>query len=266
MKNNFQGKTVVVTGASSGIGRETALAFAEAGANVVLAARRLDTLEKIVDEHPAWRERMLIVRTDVTQDNDVARLVERTIAGFGRIDILVNNAGIGLRARVADSRPEDARRLMELNFFGALRCIQAVLPHMQRQAANPEGVRGQIVNIGSVLSAVAMPRNGIYSASKFALRALSDALRIELRGTGVDVILIMPGYIDTPFFENQIRYDGPVRVSPIKGEHPSKVAHAILRACVLRQREAVLTMPAKLGVWTKRFAPRLLDFFLARIH
>ena len=266
MKNNFQGKTVVVTGASSGIGRETALAFAEAGANVVLAARRLDTLERIVDEHPAWRERMLTVRTDVTQDNDVARLVEHTIAGFGRIDILVNNAGIGLRARVADSRPEDARRLMELNFFGALRCIQAVLPRMQRQAASPEGVRGQIVNIGSVLSAVAMPRNGIYSASKFALRALSDALRIELRGTGVDVILIMPGYIDTPFFENQIRYDGPVRVSPIKGEHPSKVAHAILRACVLRQREAVLTMPAKLGVWTKRFAPRLLDFFLARIH
>ena len=125
MKNNFQGKTVVVTGASSGIGRETALAFAEAGANVVLAARRLDTLEKIVDEHPAWRERMLIVRTDVTQDNDVARLVERTIAEFGRVDILVNNAGIGFRARVADSRPEDARRLMELNFFGALRHLLA---------------------------------------------------------------------------------------------------------------------------------------------
>jgi short-subunit dehydrogenase len=258
MKNNFQGKTVIVTGASSGIGRETALAFAEAGANVVLAARRLDALEKIVDEHPAWRERMLIVRTDVTQDNDVARLVERTIAEYGRIDILVNNAGIGLRALVADSRPEDARRLMELNFFGALRCIQAVLPHMRQQG------RGQIVNIGSVVSAIATPRNGIYSASKFALRALSDALRMELHGTGIEVIFIMPSYTDTPFFDNQIRYSGPARISPIKGQHPSKVARAILNACRCHKREVTLTVSGRIGVWMKRFAPRLLDFALRR--
>jgi short-subunit dehydrogenase len=248
MKNNFQGKTVVVTGASSGIGRETALAFAEAGANVVLAARRLDALEKIVDEYPAWRKRMLIVRTDVTQDNDVARLVERSIAEFGRIDILVNNAGIGFRALVADSRPEDARRLMELNFFGALRCIQAVLPHMRQQGC------GQIVNIGSVLSAIATPRH-----SKFALRALSDALRMELHGTGIEVIFIMPSYTDTPFFDNQIRYSGPARISPIKGQHPSKVARAILNACRRHKREVVLTVSARIGVWMKRFTPRALD-------
>lgn len=263
---NLQGKVALVTGAARGLGQQMAYALAEAGADVAVCDLLTEPGEETAHRIEELGRRSWFGRVDVTRSSEIAPFLADVKTQLGEIDILVNNAGIGLRARVADSRPEDARRLMELNFFGALRCIQAVLPHMQRQAASPEGVRGQIVNIGSVLSAVAMPRNGIYSASKFALRALSDALRIELRGTGVDVILIMPGYIDTPFFENQIRYDGPVRVSPIKGEHPSKVAHAILRACVLRQREAVLTMPAKLGVWTKRFAPRLLDFFLARIH
>jgi len=260
MKNGFRGRTVIVTGASSGIGRETALAFAEAGANVVLAARRQDVLEGIVDGHRAWCERMLPVRTDVTEDEDVAHLVEATISRFGRVDILVNNAGFGIRATIEETRPEDTRRLMEVNFFGALRCIRAMLPPMKNQR------HGQIVNVGSVLSVLSAPRNGIYSASKFALRALSDALRIELRDTGIDVILIMPGYIDTPFFENQIRYGGPARISPVKGHHPGKVARAILRACARREREVVLTTPAKLGVWTKRFAPRVLDFFLARVR
>lgn len=266
MKNAFQDRTVIVTGASSGIGRETALAFAAAGANVVLAARRQDALEQIVSEHSAWRERMLILRTDVTRDEDVARLIHTTVSRFGRIDILVNNAGIGSHAPIADTRPEDVRRLMEVNFFGPLRCIQAALPSMKNQTANSGGVRGQIVNVGSVLSILATPFNGIYCATKFALRALSDSLRMELRDAEIDVILILPGHIDTPFFGNQIRYDGAARARFGKGAPPDKVARAILHACTHREREVVLTLPAKLGVWTKRFAPRLLDFCLARIR
>ena len=125
---------------------------------------------------------------------------------------------------------------------------------------------GQIVNIGSILSVLATPRNAIYSATKFAVRALSDALRIELRGTGIDVILIMPGHIDTPFFENQIRYGAPVRRLPIKGHPPAKVAQAILRACRRRQREVVLTIPGKLGAWSKRWCPWLLDWSLAKLR
>jgi short-subunit dehydrogenase len=137
---------------------------------------------------------------------------------------------------------------------------------MTNQTPNSQGVRGQIVNIGSVLSILAMPQNGMYSAAKFALRGLSDSLRMELRATGIDVILIMPGHIDTPFFENQIRYDGLASARFGKGAPPRNVARAILRACAHREREVVLTLPAKLGVWTKRFAPRLLDFCLARIR
>jgi short-subunit dehydrogenase len=258
MRNNFDGKTVIVTGASSGIGRETALAFAEAGSNVVLAARRQDDLDKIVAEHPLWCDRLLPVRADVTRDDDVARLIDATISRFRKVDILVNNAGAGMRAFVADVHFEDARQLMELNFFGAVRCIQAVLPHMKQQGG------GQIVNVGSVLSAFATPRNGIYCASKFALRALSNALRLELRPAGIEVILVMPGYTDTPFFDKMIRYDGARHTSPFKGQHPRQVARAILHACRRHKREVVLTVPGHLGVWMARFTPRLLDFALRR--
>ena len=195
----------------------------------------------------------------MTRDDDVRRLVETVLARWGRVDILVNNAGFGIRAAVENTAFADAEQLMDVNFFGPLRCIQAVLPHMRRQGS------GQIVNVGSVLSLFATPRNSIYCASKFALRALTDALRIELRDAGISVILVMPGYTDTPFFENQVRYGGPLRVAPIKGVHPNTVARAILRACAHRQREVVLTIPGKLGAFLKRWFPRFLDWTLARM-
>ena len=265
MRTPFQGKIVVVTGASSGIGRETALAFARADARVVLASRNAAKLRELIDAHPALRDRLLAIAADVTKQEDVERLFGAAIARFGRVDILVNNAGIGLRAAVMETRFEDARRVMEVNFFGALRCIQAALPHMIRQEPTlPRGPRAQIVNVGSILSAVATPYNSLYSASKFALRALSDSLRIELKRDVIDVILIMPGYTDTPFFDNLIRYAGPPRIASIKAQHPGKVARAILQACQRRKREVPLTAPGMLGVWMKRWLPGVLDQGLAR--
>jgi len=248
----FTDKVVIVTGASSGIGRETALVFAAAGARVVAAARNAAALQEIASD------RILPVPTDVTRDDDVRRLVETTLERFGRVDVLVNNAGIGIRATVENTQFADAQRLMDVNFFGVLRCTQAVLPHMKKQGS------GQIVNIGSILSLVATPRNSIYSASKFAVRALSDSLRIELRDSGIDVILVMPGYTDTPFFDNQIRYGGPARIGPWKGVHPRTVARAIFRACARRKREVVLTVPGKVGALLKRCCPRFLDWTLSR--
>jgi len=233
-----ENKVVIITGATSGIGLATARAFTAAGARVVPASRR--------STPPC----------DVTKDDDVRQLVERALAEFGRIDILINNAGAGLRALLVDVKPEDARQVMELNFFGALRCIKAVLPVMQRQGS------GQIVNISSVIGVVATPRNSIYCASKFALRALSDALRMELHGTGIDVISILPGYTDTPFFDQMIRYDGSSRLSPFRGQSPEKVARAILKACRCRKREVALTFPGILGCWLQRFAAPLIEWSL----
>jgi len=257
MDNTFQDKVVIVTGASTGIGRETALAFAAAGAKVVLAARHEAQLRELAATNPLF----LAVPTDVTSDDDVHRLVETTVAKFGRVDILVNNAGFGMRAELEKTQFEDAKRLMDVNVLGVIRCAQAVLPLMKKQGS------GQIVNVGSVLSVIATPGNSVYSASKFAVRALSDAWRIELRGTGIDVILIMPGYTDTPFFENQVRYGGPVRVGPMQhGQSPAIVARVILRACRCRKREVVLTVPGKFGVWAKRWCPWLIDYSLYKMR
>jgi short-subunit dehydrogenase len=252
----FQDKVVIVTGASSGIGLETTLAFARAGARVVLAARTQIKLQAVVDAHPELRERLHIVLADVTKDEDVRRLVATTIAQFGRVDILVNNAGIGMRAAIAETPVDDARSLMEVNVCGPLRCLQAVLPHMRQQGT------GQIVNIGSVLSAVVTVRNGVYCASKFALLALTDTLRMELHGTGIDVISVLPAYTETPFFDNMYRYGNVARMSPFKGQHPSQVARAVLYACAHHKRQVVLTISARVAIWLRRFSPTLLDFIV----
>jgi short-subunit dehydrogenase len=256
VKTRFTDNVVLVTGASSGIGAQTALAFARVGARVVMAARGEDKLRTLVQSHPDLQHRLIPLKTDITKDADVQRLFAEIQSRFGRLDILVNNAGSGLRALLVETQLDDARRLMELNLFGALRCIKAALPLMKRQRS------GQIVNIGSVLSVVATPRNAIYCASKFALRGLTDSLRMELRDTGVDVISVLPGYTDTEFFDHMVRYGGPARVTSIKGQSPAVVARVILRACQRRQREVALTAPGIFGYWMKRFAPALLELGL----
>jgi hypothetical protein len=253
----FQDKVVIVTGASSGIGLETTLAFAREGARVVLAARTEEKLREVVNAHPEWRDRFLPVRADVTNDDDVRRLIETTISNFGRIDILVNNAGIGMRATVADTPIDDARSLMDVNLYGPVRCIQAVLPHMLQKRA------GQIVNVGSVLSYVVAARNGAYCASKFALLALSDTLRMELHGTGIEIISVLPAYTETPFFDNMYQYGGgPTRQSPFKGQHAGKVAQAILYGCARHKRQVTLTVSARIAIRLRRLSPSLLDFIV----
>ncbi|MEI6083388.1 MAG: SDR family oxidoreductase [Verrucomicrobiota bacterium] len=247
-------KVVIITGASSGIGKETALAFARAGARVVIAARHEEPLRQLAAAHPG----LFPVAADVTSDADVARLIATTVEKFGRIDILINNAGLGMRAHVEKTKPDDARQVMEINFFGALRCLQAALPVMRRQGA------GQIVNISSVLGVIATPRNSIYCASKFALRALSDALRLEVKAAGVEIITILPGYTDTPFFDHLVRYDGSARMSPFPGQNPAHVAQAILRACRRRRREVTLSFLGILGCWAKRLVPGFVDWSLRR--
>ena len=257
MNQPFRDQVVIVTGASTGIGKETALAFAHAGARVVLVARRGELLRQLADEHPQLK--FLPIAADITQPDAAAGIIETTLREFGRIDILVNNAGLGFRAAVADLKLEDARRVMELNFFAVLRCTQAVLLVMRRQQ------RGQIVNISSILGVIATPQHAIYSASKFAVRALSDSLRAEVHREGIDVISILPGYTETPFFGNQIRYSGPERShTRLHGQSPAHVAKVILRACRHRRREVTLTFICNVGHWAKRLVPGLVDWALRR--
>jgi len=192
----FDGKTVLVTGASSGIGRETALTFATAGANVVLVARRAAALAKVATQARASGAEALSVATDVTNPTAVAVCFRKAVQRFGSVDIVVNNAGVLLPAQVVDMDPADLQRMLDVNLFGALHVMQAAVKQMQQQESG-----GHIVNVASLAGRRGFSPLGGYCASKFALVGMTEALRTELMGSNVGVSLVLPGVIDTPMAE-----------------------------------------------------------------
>ena len=186
-------RTVIVTGASSGIGEATARRLHRAGANVVLFARREDRLRALCESLDAEGSRLEWVAGDLTSDSDRRRLVDRALARFGRIDGLVNNAGFGQRGPIECVSIEAIRRNFETNVFGLLALTQLVAPHMR------ERKYGRIVNVGSVAGRIARPMSSIYDATKHALEAFTDGLRGELKPFGIHVALVRPGFIATEF-------------------------------------------------------------------
>ena len=191
----FKDRTVLVTGASSGIGRETALAFAAAGADVLLVARSADALAKVAAAARKHGVKALAIPTDVTKPASVQACFRKAVARFGRIDVVVNNAGVMLPAQVADIRAADLQKMLDVNLFGALWVMQAAVRLMRAQGG------GHIVNVASLAGRRGFSPLGGYSATKFALVGLTEALRTELVGEPVNVSLVMPGVIDTPMAE-----------------------------------------------------------------
>lgn len=187
------GQVVIITGASSGIGEATARRLARAGARVVLSARRQERLDALARELDPTGAAVLAVAGDVTSEADRRRLVDATLAKFGRIDGLVNNAGYGTRGPVEIVPVDAIRRNFETNVFSLVALTQLVLPAMRAQGA------GCVVNIGSVAGRIARPLSSVYDSTKHALEALTDGLRGELKPFGVRVTLIRPGYIVTEF-------------------------------------------------------------------
>ncbi len=178
-------KVVLITGCSTGIGRDLAEHLSQTGYTVIATARRSETLDGL--------RVALKLQLDVTKQDSVDRAVEQVVQHFGRIDVLVNNAGYAVRGAVEDVPIEKVQGMFDANVFGVMRMIRAVLPHMRQQRA------GRIINISSVAGKLVIPANGTYSASKFALEALSNALRLELAPFGIDVVVIEPGSIKTQF-------------------------------------------------------------------
>lgn len=192
VRGYFRDKSVIVTGASSGIGEDVAPAFARQGARVALISRRKQKLEDLANRIRLAGGRAVAIPCDVTKRADIDTAIELAARSFNRIDILVNSAGLLIPDPVEQMKPADLERMMNVNVYGALHAIQAVIPIMRKQGA------GSIVNIASLAGRRGISPLGGYSATKFAMVGLTEALRMELFGTGIRVSLVMPGVIDTP--------------------------------------------------------------------
>lgn len=190
MTARFEGQTVVVTGASSGVGAAAARLFGGEGANVVLAARRASELESLAKEIGA---RALAVPADVTDPEAAAALLERAVGEFGSLDVLVNNAGFNARGAFEERDAEELVRVLRVNLEAPIRLMRLAIPYLHKAGG------GAIVNVASIAGMIPTPHEATYSASKFGLRAASFALAEELRGSGITVSVVSPGPIDTGF-------------------------------------------------------------------
>jgi short-subunit dehydrogenase len=194
----INGKVVVITGASMGIGLSTARQFAAEGAKVVLAARSTDKLQGFAAELKAQGHEALAITTNMTDQSDVNRMIDETINHFGRIDILINNAGQACAGRVADVKTDYFQKIIDLNIFGPLFAIQAVVPKMRQNGG------GIIINISSMVSKMNIPGLGTYAATKSALNMLSDTARAELAPENIRVITVYPRLTTTDFGKNSL--------------------------------------------------------------
>lgn len=256
----LSGRTVIVTGASSGIGRETAREFAKAGSNVVLASRNKAALTGLAGRLARYPGRRLVVPADVSDEKAVNAMVKRAIAEFGTIDVLVNNAGAGLSATIGEGDLKNFRYLLDVNLFGAIYCARAVIPHMRKQRF------GRIINVSSVAARIVSPDNGAYSATKAALNAVTDALRLELAPDGITVGAVYPGFTATRFHENVIReMDRRPRPRLLRGVHPRAAARAIVRLARDGSRESYVTFGDAAAIVLRQVAPGLVDWGIRKI-
>jgi uncharacterized protein len=250
---SLRGKNVVITGASSGIGKATALEMARRGANVVLGARRGELLEQVADACRAHGVLATAVVADVTNPADCVRLTA------GEVDVLVNNAGFAIFDAVANAKPDELRAMMETNYFGALSCTQAVLPQMLARGA------GSIVNVASIAGIMGFARMGGYSATKFAMIGLTETLRDEVVGRGVKVALVCPGTTETEFFVKAERGKMPAASRLILAVRPERVARAICDAAEDGAYRRILPLFAAIYMRIKELFPRTAHFFMRRV-
>ena len=252
----IDGKVVLITGASQGIGAACAREFRRRGARLSLTARSEDKLKEVADPDA------VVTAGDLTNVAVRSRVVERTIERFGRIDILVNNAGAGLYAPAWKAPLDETRSMFELNFFAPLAMIQLVTPHMRERGS------GMIVNISSVAGKVALPWLTLYSATKFALGALTKGLRMELAEDGIRTMVVCPGYVKTDFQDHVLAGQPPD--SLLKGRKfaitPQQCAQAVARG-VERNARTVVT-PAILWsfIALHRLFPALVEMQMRKIY
>jgi short-subunit dehydrogenase len=234
---------VIVTGASSGIGRAIAIEFGRRGASLALASRNRHALDEVAASITAEGGSAIVIPTDVTAPGAVEQMANDVIGELGGIDILVNNAGVGMQSPIVDASSADVEALFALNVLAAASAIRAVVPTMRAQRA------GMIINISSIAGRIVVPRIGYYSASKFALTAIGDALRMEEAHRGIKVMNVFPGTTRSRFGENRLGRRGRgahQRLPPVPAE---KVARRVANAVESNERSVYVSwFPDRAGV------------------
>lgn len=237
MRRTLHNKVVVITGASSGIGRAAAIAFAREGARVVVAARRADRLQAVQQEIESNGGACLPVPTDVTNPALLQRLMDATLEHYGRVDVWVNNAGAGFIGSVEQTTDEDMDRLWRVNYQSVFQACRIALQQMRRQES------GHIINVASMAARYAVPLNAGYCAAKAAMVALTEALDLELEGSGIRASLVMPAVTDTEFSEAAVRKIGDPPASRFGGSATAEQVAARIVQCALRRQSHVYIVP-----------------------
>jgi short-subunit dehydrogenase len=258
MLRALTGRRLLITGASSGIGRCLAMEAARFGAQVALTARSANRLIELVESITAHGGTAVALPADVTSETDRQRLLDGVVGQFGGLDVLINNAGVGSFGHFADSSEAVLRQVMEVNFFAPAELIRRALPILH------QGQQPAVVNIASMCGRRGLPAWTEYSASKFALSGLTEALRGEFVRFGIDVLLILPGLTRTDLGVHLLRNEGRMKIDFTGGMPPELVARRILRALEKNRAETVLGREARLILAMNRFLPRLVDRLLAR--
>ena len=258
MEHSFRENAVIVTGASSGIGKAISLRLAEEGAWLALAARDAERLDTLTEVCQGRGGKAIAVPTDVADEAQCRTLIQQTQATYGRIDMLVNNAGMDVVSKLADLPDLQLfKRVMDVNFYGAVHCTYHALPHLKE-------TRGRIVNIASLGGILGIAFNTSYVASKFAMIGFSDSLRMEVEPAGVSVTVICPAFVVTEFHERYLDKRGQPKgpsgrkIYTERTMTADQCAQIVLRAARLRKRQVVMR-PGTLALWLKLIAPSLVD-------
>ena len=258
----FKDKVVIITGASSGIGRQLSLQLAAQGAWLCLAARHVERLTALADECEKLGGRAMAVPTDVGQESQCENLINKTVEKFGRIDVLINNAGFGIKGSFEELPDLDLfKSVIDVNYYGAVYCTRFALPYLKQ-------TKGRIVGVSSILGKIGMSGSTAYCSSKFAMAGFFDVLRLELKKHKVSVTMIYPGYVVTEFAERMFKPDRTLQGQEGRKFYTKSMmtakrcAHIIIKATARRKRQLIMTSYGVIGVWLNLLAPRFLDWIL----
>ena len=253
---DFKNKVVLITGASSGIGKQTAIEFAKLGANIVLVARRKDKLNQVEDELKKLQTSTLVCQCDISKKDQVEQMSKIVLEKFDSVDVLVNNAGFAIYGYVNDLSIDEIESQMKTNYFGMIYCVKNFLPSMLKKKS------GHIVNVASVAASFGLPGIASYCASKFAMLGFSEGLKYELKDTGVGITVVSPIMVRTDFFDHP-SFEKIPQYSPTSLSSKT-VAKAIIKAANSPRLEIIVPSVVRGAVWLKNTFPYFINPILGK--